>query len=117
MNNLNQINQMNLCGRLEYNDDAEFEIDDYDSIKIINISKILESIYNSEDKCTYVKISKGGLIIFEEDGGLVKKIDNQGVLSFFICGVNLDLILFNNTNEIVEFTINTKRKYNNGRKS
>ena len=106
---------MNLFGQLIYNDDAEYEI--HNETGIINLSALLEGIYNSKEKQVQIKICKGSSILFDEDGGLRKKVDEHGLLSYHICGVNLELTLFNNTDEVLEFTIIKRGNYNTNGKT
>ena len=104
---------MELYGTLDMNDDGEFELEN--ETGFINISKLLDGIYNSQNKLIYVEIIKDGSILFQEDGGLCKKIDKDGINSFHICGMNLDLVLFNNTNEYLDITIQERKNKVHGK--
>ena len=98
---------MNFFGELIYNDDAEFEI--YNDTGIINISKLLESIYEKQGQA-YIKVMRANSILFEEDGKVCKKIDKDGINSIHVCGMNLDLVLFENTDEILDIEIRQRGK-------
>lgn len=101
---------MQLSGRLfidQDNDNGEFELEN--ETGIVNISQLLDGIYSSQNKLIYVEIIKDGSILFQEDGGLTKKIDKDGINSFHICGMNLDLVLFNNTGEYLDITIQERK--------
>lgn len=96
-------------GKLVYNDDAEFEI--HNDTGIINITKILDSIFESQLRpLVYVKVEKCGKVLFEEDGRLTINIDKFGINCFYICGLNLDLLLLDYENEVLEITIKRERK-------
>ena len=103
---------MNLYGQLIYNDNAEFELED--ETGIINISNLLDGIYNAKQQA-YIRITKGSSLLFEEDGAIIKKQDSDGIVSNFVCGNNLDLLLFNNTDEVLQIIIKKRRKYGNER--
>lgn len=103
---------MNLYGQLIYNDNAEFELED--ETGIINISNLLDGIYNAKQQA-YIRITKGSSLLFEEDGAIIKKQDKDGIISNFVCGNNLDLLLFNNTDEVLQIIIKKRRKYGNER--
>lgn len=103
---------INSIGRLEYNEDAEFELH-MDNGEIINISKILDDIYSPtslKDSQVYISVMKGEVILFNEDGALVKKKDEHGIISYHVCGENLDLCLFKNTEKILEIIVKKKGK-------
>jgi hypothetical protein len=103
---------MELYGKLIMNDDGEFELDT--EREIINISKLLDGIYNTGSKPQiYIKIEKFGRLLFEEDGLLVKKKDEQNVESYFICGMNLSKLLFYETDEALEVVIKERKCSNN----
>jgi hypothetical protein len=107
-------------GKLIMNDDGQFELETYDD-GVVNITKILDGIYSPtslKDSQVYVKVNRGnGGILFEEDGGLVKKIDKDGVNSYHICGNNIDLLMFNHTEEALEITIEKGNYIGYGRNS
>lgn len=114
-NLMDNKNEINLLGLLDMNDDGEFELED--EIGIVNITKLLESIHTSK-KLVYIEIMRGNSLIFQEDGSVLKKLDKDGIMSFHVCGVNLDFILFYNTGEILEITLKKRGNIrNNGNKS
>ena len=99
-------------GKLQMTDDqsGDFEIVK-DSGDAINVSKILDNIFESGLRPqVYIKISKGTSLIMEEDGGLFLNIDNQKVNSFFVCGINLSKILFDNTEQFLEIQIKERSR-------
>lgn len=98
-------------GKLVYNDDAEFEI--HDDTGIINITQLLDGIYKSENKLIFVEVMKANSLLFQEDGGVCIKPDEQNVMCHYICGVNLDRIFWDNTDEYVEITIYKRGKTRN----
>ena len=104
-------------GTLIYNEDGQFEM--HDSNKIINITEILDNIFDSQLRpLVYVKVMKGDSLLFEENGGLFINIDRFGINCFYICGLNLDLLLLNHENEFLEITIRNEGKSRyNGKKS
>ena len=99
-------------GQLIYNDNAEFELED--ETGIINISNLLDGIHSAKQQA-YIRITKGSSLLFEEDGAIIKKQDKDGIISNFVCGNNLDLLLFNNTDEVLQIIIKKRRKYGNER--
>lgn len=99
-------------GQLTYNDNAEFELED--ETGVINISNLLDGIYNTKEQA-YIKITRKSSLLFEEDGAILKREDRDGIISNFVCGNNLDLLLFNNTDEILEIEIKKRRKNGNER--
>ena len=104
---LKSINQTGLL--LTYNDHAEFEL--HNEKGFLNITKILDESYNSEENIlVYMNVMKVGSdrSIFEEDGGLTKKVDTDNILSYHICGNNLDHVLFYNTDEILDIEMKVK---------
>ncbi len=99
-------------GKLIYNDNAEFEL--RDETGFINITKMLDDIFDSGLKPqVYVKVMKGTSLLFEEDGLLTICRDEDGVDSFYICGLNLDKLMFYNTEEALEITIIKREKLRN----
>ena len=103
---------MDFYGQLIYNDNAEFELED--ETGIINISNLLDGIHSAKEQI-YIRITKGSSLLFEEDGSIIRKQDSDGILSNFVCGNNLDLLLFNNTDEVLQIVIRKRRKYGNER--
>lgn len=97
-------------GTLKYNDNAEYELH-MDNGKVINITGILDEAYD-ENILVYIKIINilKDKIIFEEDGKLTKKKDSDGIFSYHVCGMNLDYLLFYNTDEKLDITIKVKVK-------
>lgn len=96
---------MELYGILDMDDNGEFIVHIEDN-QIINITKVLEDIFTSQlVPQVYVKLIKNNIIIFEEDGRIIKNIDKDGINSFYICGENLDYKLFYNTGENIEIII------------
>jgi hypothetical protein len=96
-------------GKLIYNDNGEFEI--HTDTKIINITKILNDIFDSGLRpLVYIKVMMGDKLLFEESGGLFINIDKFGINCFYICGLNLDALLLDYENEVLEITIKRERK-------
>jgi len=109
---------INILGKLDMDDNGEFIVHIEDN-HTINITNILMDIFTSQlVPQVYVKLIKNNIIVFEEDGQLVKNIDRDGVDSFYICGENLDYKLFYNTGENIEIIVKKRgnSKYN-GKKS
>ena len=98
-------------GRLIYNDSGEFELHSEDNNnQIINITRILDKAYSPQLKSQiHIKIMKGCRVLFDEDSILYKKIDEDGLDSYYVCGNNLDLLMFNHTDELLEITIDIKK--------
>lgn len=102
---------MDLYGHLKIsdNDDGDFELHTED--EIINITKLLDEIHASQTKPqVFVRIMKNGRVLYEEDGLIVKKLDDQRVMSHFICGLNLSKLLWENTGEELEIEIKKVNK-------
>ena len=91
-------------GTLKYNDNGHYEI--HTSKEKFNLSKLLDKIYYSP-KSHYINlcIMKGCKVIFNEEGGLYKRIDSDGIISYHILGNNLEKKLFDNTENNLEFTL------------
>lgn len=105
-------------GYLVYNDEAEFEIHRIlnGAKKVDNITCILDEAYcpDIDSKVlVHTKIMKDGKLLFDEDGRLEKKIDKDGILSYFICGNNLDYLLFYNTDEFLDISIRVRVREDN----
>lgn len=96
-----------IVGKLKYNDDGYYEI--HNERGKFNFSKLLDKVYYSP-KSYYINlcIMEGCKIIFNEDGGLYKRIDNDGINSYYILGDNLEEKLFNNTEKNLYFIIDTE---------
>ena len=108
---------LNGIGKLEYNDNAEYEL--HTELGVVNISKVLDDIFDSGLRPQVdIKISKNGRLIFDEQGGLFLNMDDQRVESYFVCSLNLSKLLFYNTGENLEITIKYEGKSRyNGNKS
>lgn len=102
---------MQLYGRLfidEDNDNGEFELET--ETGIVNISQLLDGIYTSRLKPQiYIRIEKSGSLLMEEDGGIFYHIDEQKVESFWVCGINLSRLLWDNTGEYLDITIQERK--------
>ncbi|HHX69728.1 MAG TPA: hypothetical protein GX708_16990 [Gallicola sp.] len=102
-------------GRLVYNDFGQFELQFSKKGKegIVNISKLLDQIYYSDNNVARVKVSistsKGLKIIFNEEGYLIrKKIIQPKLMSYHINSYDLETKLFDNTGNYVEIEITAK---------
>ncbi len=102
-------------GKLIYNDLGEFELQFSKKGKegIVNISKLLDQIYYSDNNVARVKVSistsKGLKIIFNEEGYLIKKkIIPPKLMSYHINSYDLETKLFDNTGNYVEIEITAK---------
>jgi len=104
-------------GKLDMDDNGEFEL--HTENGIVNISKVLDNIFESQLKPQVdIKIFKNGRLLFDEQGGLFLCIDEQKVESYFVCSLNLSKLLFYNTGERLEITIKYERNSRNyGKKS
>jgi hypothetical protein len=99
-------------GKLVYNDEAQFEI--HNDTGIINITKILDNIFDSGLRpLVDIKIYKNGILLFDEQGGLFLHTDDQKVESYFVCSLNLSKLLFYNTGNNLEICIKHERKSKN----
>lgn len=97
-------NTITYSGRLTYNQDAEYELDSFTSI--INISKILDSILDSNSKYIEIKVMNGCKLLCEEQGNLMKyKSYSTGVVDYHINGCCLGDILFDNTESYIDIEI------------
>lgn len=99
-------------GKLIYNDFGQFELQFSKKGKegIINISKLLDQIYYSDNNVARVRVSistsKGLKTIFNEEGYLIKKVIIKPKLaSYHINSYDLETKLFNNTGNYVEVEI------------
>ena len=99
-------------GKLIYNDFGEFELQFSKKGKegIVNISKLLDQIYYSDNNVARVKASvstsKGLKTIFNEEGYLIKKVIVKPKLaSYHINNYDLETKLFDNTGNYVEIEI------------
>ena len=101
-----------LNGKLQMTDDqtGEFEILT-DSGDAINVSRIINNLFESSLRPqVYIKISCGTSLLFEEDGLITFCTDNQKVESFWVCGVNLSKILWDNTDKFLELIIKQRKQ-------
>ena len=106
------LKSINQTGLLTYNDNAEFELHN-ENIGFVNITKVLDEAYDLEENVlVYINITRVGSdrLLFDEDGILTKKTDTDGVLSYYICGTNLDYTLFYNTDEILNIEMKVKMR-------
>ena len=78
------------------------------------VKELVENSLDAGAKSIYIKIEKFGRLLFEEDGGLFLRKDNQSVDSYFICGENLSKLLFYETDEELEVIIKERKCSNNG---
>ena len=102
-------------GKLDMDDNGEFII--HTETGIINISKILDDIFNSQLRPqVYIKIMKCGRLLFEEDGQITLSVDEDRIESYFVCSMNLSKLLFYETDNFLEITIKQRRKSGNGAK-
>jgi hypothetical protein len=100
-----------LNGKLQMTDDETGEFEIVTENGTVNVSSILDNIFDSGLRPqVYVKVMRGNVLIFEESGGLFYCRDKQGVDSYMICGMNLDKTLWDNTGECLEITIKRERK-------
>jgi len=90
-------------GKLIYNLDAEYEV--INKNEAINISSILKQIYYSNNNVVNINVFVGCKILFSEEGYLIKKKDEYGIYDYHINGANLGLVLFDNTDEFINFEI------------
>jgi hypothetical protein len=110
MNVVSNLKEINLFGKFDMNDDGEYEIQD--ETGIINVTQLLEGIYNTKEM-VYISVMRGDSLLFEEDGAITKRKDQDGVLSFYVCGANLEYILFYNTGETLDITLKKRGKNKN----
>lgn len=104
-----------LNGKLQMVNDESGEFEIVTENGAVNVSKILDNIFDSGLRPqVYVKIMRGGSLIFEEDGMITFCRDKQGVDSYHICGLNLSKLLWNSTEEYLEIIIRrgNGNKYN-----
>lgn len=94
---------MEFYGVLSLTEDNEFILESSDNT--INLSRILDNIHKQDNKLVYIEIRRDGKILYEEDGGLFLREDDQGVLSYFVCGNNLSKLLFYETENILDIEI------------
>ena len=108
---------MNLSGRLfidEDNDKGEFELET--ETDVVNISQLLDGVYSSRLKPqVYIRVEKNGSLLMEEDGGIFLNIDEQKVESYFVCGINLSKLLWDNTGEYLDITIQERKNKVHGK--
>jgi hypothetical protein len=95
-------------GRLDIEQNGDFILYQEDN-SVVNITQMLSQFYLAE-RLVYLKVSKGSYIEFEEDGKIFKKLDQDGIISNFICGNNLDYCLWYLTDDIVEIEIRERSK-------
>lgn len=96
--------EINLSGKLIFNDDGEFVIQTKDGI--YNITTVLDYIYKDASvRYIHCKIMKLAKILFNEEGLLYKRLDSDGLNSYFVCGVNLDKTLFDLVDKDLEIKI------------
>ena len=99
-----------LSGNLKYADiedhDNATEYEIHSLTDIINLSNILEQIFNSENKYIEIKIMNCCKLIYEEKGNLMKyKSYDSNIIDYHINGNCLGDVLFNNTDSNLEITI------------
>jgi len=106
-------------GLLGMDDNGEFILQQSEDGKIVNITKILDDIFSSSLKPqVYIKITRCGRLLFEEDGLVTINVDEDRVESHYICGNNLDKLLFYETDNMLEISIKKRGKFiKNGNKS
>lgn len=106
-----------LNGKLQMTDDEAGEFEIVTETGTVNVSSILDNIFDSSLRPQiYIKVMRGNALIFEEDGLVTFCRDKQGVDSFFVCGLNLDKVLWDNTENNLEICIKKRgntSKYGN----
>ena len=106
-----------LNGKLQMTDDETGEFEIVTETGTVNVSKILDNIFDSSLRPqAYIKILRGNAFIFEEDGLITFCRDKQGVESYMICGMNLSKLLWDNTEERLDICIKKRgniSKYGN----
>lgn len=94
-------------GKLEYNDDALYEIHSPGGV-VHNISRLLNKVYLADNNYIEFKIMDGCKTIFSELGNLkFKNNPDNGLYDYYIDVYNLEEVLFNHTGEFLEITVYT----------
>lgn len=107
---------MELYGMLQMVDDESGDFEIVTENGAINVSKLLDGIFESGLRPqVYIKIMRSESLLLEEEGGLFLNKDKQGVDSYFVCGLNLSKLLWDNTEECLEITIKRRKQGNNER--
>lgn len=85
-------------GRLIYNIYAEYQL--LSPTVAIDLSELLSKVYYAEDS-NYIelKIMNAKKIVFNEQGTLLLKKDNDGIYGYHINGENLELALFDSVDK------------------
>lgn len=78
----------NLAGKLELEQDGYI-------LEKVNISKLFDEVYKSNNKVIGVKIFKDGRLYCAEDGILVKDTNDCGMKVYFINGLCIEDKLWN----------------------
>ena len=111
MTNVNYL----LNGKLQMTDDDTGEFEILTETGVVNVSKILDDIHKSGLRPQVeIKVMCGDKMLFDEQGGLFSHKDEQKVDSYFVCGLNLSKLLWDNTEEFLEITIKRGKCLNNG---
>ncbi len=97
------VKGMIFTGKLVYNDDGNYEL--HNDEGIFYLTDALNEIYYSRNNHLSLRIANGNKLLFNEDSTIYKKINKYGIYSFYICGADLETVLFNNTDEIVDVVI------------
>lgn len=89
-------------GELIYNESGEYIINNF------NLSSLFSRIYYATiSNYLNIKIMQGCKTLFNEDGNLYKKKDDDGIYSYHLCGNNVELQLFNLVGQTIEIILST----------
>lgn len=92
-----------ISGKLIYDDNAEYQL--ISPTGTVNISTFLDKVYNSNNQYIKIKIMNCCKLIFEEQGKLLKKLDQFGINCYHINSCNVDYTLFQEVDNDIEITI------------
>ena len=92
-------------GRLEYDQDGAYVIHNHNTNTVFSLSSLLFKIYYAPINRIKIKIMNGCKTLFNEDGNLYLKRGVNGIYGYHVNGMDLESILFNNTDEYLEVTI------------
>ena len=105
-----------LNGRLQMTDDETGEFEIVTENGTVNVSRILDNIFESGLRPQVdIRIMEGSSLLIEESGGLFYCRDKQGVDSYMVCGINISKFLWDHTDRVLELVIKRGKVDVNGK--
>lgn len=100
---------MIITGKLIYNDGGCYEI--HNNEGVFYLTNALDEAYYSRNGQVFLQITgsgNGNSLLFNENSTIYKRKNDYEIYSYFICGADLETVLFNNTDRIINVIMKSK---------